>query len=268
MRPPLAHLALLCLGLVLPMLGCQGSGIRFGEDSIITDLFMRGQDNPAEMARDLYDPDRRYRGTVRLANELADPDPALVAIFRTNLNDREPSIRAAAARGLAIHGVAADGTLLARALDDDVAIVRRAAAVALQRIHHPPAVGRMLQLIDPLQEPEQTIRVEAALALGQYPQTPVVLGLVASLRSDNEQSLAVHRAVVRSLELLTGQNFGLDFIAWQRWIDDSRQWFADGQTYTYPVYSRSRRWFEYFPWMPMPPNETTSSPIGLTRPPR
>lgn len=267
MRSPTAHLVLPCLCLVLPLAGCQGSGIRFGEDSVLNDLFMRTQDNPAEMARDLYDPDRRYRGTVRLANELAEPDPVVVDIFRTNLSDREAAVRAAAARGLAIHGVAADGAALAKALDDEEDIVRRAAAVALQRIHHPPAVGRLLELIDPIREPDQTIRVEAALALGQYPQTPVVLGLVGSLRSDNEQSLALHRAVVRSLNLLTGQDYGLDFIAWQRWIEESGRWFSDQQTYTYPVFARDRRWYEYFPWMPLPPNETPSTPIGLTRPP-
>lgn len=256
----------MCIGLLLPLAGCQGA--RFGEESVLNDIFTRTQDNPAEMARDLYDPDRRYRGTVRLAYELAEPDPVVVGVFRVNLDDQEPAVRAAAARGLALHGTASDGAALARALDDPEPIVRRAAAVGLQRIHHPPAVGRLLQLIDPLREPDQTIRVEAAQALGQHPQTGVVLGLVESLRSDTEQSLAVHMAVVRSLETLTGQTFGLDFIAWQQWIESSGQWFADAQTYTYPVYSRNRRWFEYLPWMPPPPNETPATPIGLARPPR
>lgn len=255
--------------LVVSLAGCQsGPGVRFGEDSIVTALFNQAQENPAEIARDPYDPDARYRGTVRLTVELLEPDDRILDIFRENLNDEYASVRAAAARGLATHGVAADGALLAMALDDPEPLVRRSAALGLQRIHEPASTDRLLQLIEPLKEPDQNVRVEAALALGQYPQSDVVVGLVKSLRSDTEQSLAVHVAVVRSLELLTGQDFGLDFIAWQRWIDENGAWFADQQVYTYPVFSRNRAWWEYVPWLPLPPNEESSTPVGLTRTPR
>lgn len=248
--------------------GCQGQTPQFGEDSVFNNIFNTTQVNPAELARDPYDPDARYRGTVRLAVQLAEPDDRILEIFRINLRDPEASVRAAAARGLATHGVAADGALLAEALNDPEPIVRRAAAMGLQRIHEPAAADRLLELIDPMSEPDQGVRIEAAVALGQYAQSDVVAGLVASLRSDTEQSLGVHAAVVRSLTLLTGQDYGLDFIAWQRWIDENRNWFADQQPYTYPVFSRSRRWFEYLPWMPLPPNEQTSTPVGLTRMPQ
>ena len=248
--------------------GCQGGGLQFDDDSVLNNIFGTTQANPAELARDPYDPDARYRGTVRLTVELAEPDERILDIFRVNLDDPEASVRAAAARGLATHGTAADGTLLAAALNDPEPIVRRAAALGLQRIHEPSATDRLLELTNPLVEPDQNVRVEAALALGQYTQPDVVAGLVASLRSDTEQSLGVHAAVVRSLELLTGQDFGLDFIAWQRWIDQNRSWFADQQPYSYPVFSRSRRWFEYLPWMPLPPNEQAATPVGLTRPPQ
>lgn len=254
---------------VFALAGCQGGpGVQFGEDSIVNRLFNEGQANPAELARDPYDPDARYRGTVRLAVELLEPDDRILDIFRANLSDEDASVRAAAARGLATHGVAADGSMLAAALHDPEPVVRRSAALGLQRIHEPGATERLLQLIDPIVEPDQNVRVEAALALGQYPQSDVVVGLVASLRSDTEQSLAVHVAVVRSLELLTGQDYGLEFIAWQRWIDENGAWFADQQAYTYPVFSRSRAWWEYLPLMPLPPNEESSTPIGLTRTPR
>ncbi len=253
---------------LLLLAGCQGGGVQFGEDSIINNLLTTTQANPAEMARDPYDPDARYRGTVRLTVELLEPENRILDIFRVNLADEDASVRAAAARGLATHGVAADGRLLARALNDPEPLVRRAAALGLQRIHEPSAADRLLQLIVPTIEPDQNVRVEAALALGQYPQPDVVGGLVASLRSETEQSLGVHAAVVRSLELLTGQDHGLDFIAWQQWIETNGAWFADQQTYTYPVFSRSRAWWEYLPWMALPPNETSSTPIGLTRTPR
>lgn len=248
--------------------GCSGSNVHFGEDSIVTDLFSNAPENPAELARDPYDPDARYRGTVQLTLRLLEPDDRILDIFRDNLNDEYASVRAAAARGLATHGVAADGVLLAAALDDPEALVRRTAALGLQRIHEPSATKRLLELIDPENEPDQNVRVEAAIALGQYPQSDVVTGLLTSLRSDTEQSLAVHAAVVRSLELLTGQDFGLDFLAWQRWIDENSAWFADQQAYTYPVFSRSRAWWEYLPLIPLPPNEVSSTPIGLTRTPR
>ncbi|MEQ9095526.1 MAG: HEAT repeat domain-containing protein [Phycisphaerales bacterium] len=267
MTRSLASLGAMC-GLLLLMGGCQGTGVQFGEDSIVNKIFATTQVNPAELARDPYDPDARYRGTVRLTMELLEPDERILAIFRDNLQDEYAAVRAAAARGLGIHGVAADGALLARALDDPEPMVRRAAAIGLQRIHEPSATGRLLELIDPENEPDQNVRVEAAIALGQYPQSDVVTGLLTSLRSDTEQSLAVHAAVVRSLELLTGQDFGLDFIAWQRWIDQNGSWFADQQTYVYPVFTRSRAWWEYLPWMPLPPTETSSTPVGLTRTPR
>ena len=252
----------------LALAGCQGGGIRFGEDSVFNNIFATPQDNPAELARDPYDPDARYRGTVRLTVELIEPDDRILDIFRINLRDDDASVRAAAARGLATHGVAADGALLAEALDDPEPIVRRAAAMGLQRIHEPEATDRLLELIVPTIEPDQNVRVEAALALGQYPQSDVVVGLLASLRSETEQSLGVHAAVVRSLELLTGQDYGLDFIAWQRWIDENPRWFADQREYTYPVFSRSRAWYEYLPWLPLPPNEEPSTPVGLTRTPQ
>lgn len=260
---------LLLVPIAFVLVGCQGgTGVRFGEDSVVNNLFGESLENPAELARDQYDPDARYRGTVRLTVELLEPDDRILDIFRVNLRDEDTSVRAAAARGLATHGVAADGMLLASALDDPEPIVRRSAALGLQRIHEPSATERLLQLIDPTIEPDQNVRVEAALALGQYAQSDVVVGLVASLRSDTEQSLAVHVAVVRSLELLTGQDFGLDFIAWQRWIDEDGAWFADQRAYTYPVFRRSRDWWEYLPLMPLPPNEESSTPIGLTRTPR
>ena len=260
-------LLILC-PMVLVLSGCQGAGLQLSDDSIFNELFGTPQDNPAELARDPYDPDARYRGTVRLTVELLEPDDRILDIFRANLVDDDPSVRAAAARGLATHGVSADGALLASALDDPEPIVRRAAALGLQRIHEPSATARLVQLIDTVNEPDQNVRVEAALALGQYPQNDVVVGLLTSLRSDTEQSLGVHAAVVRSLELLTGQDFGLDFIAWQQWIDTNRDWFAGQQEYTYPVFQRRRAWFEYLPWLPLPPNEESSTPVGLTRTPR
>ncbi|MEQ8317464.1 MAG: HEAT repeat domain-containing protein [Phycisphaerales bacterium] len=250
----------------LALTGC--GGIQVGEESIVNRFLNTPQANPAELARDPYDPDARYRGTVRLTMELLEPDDRILEIFRDNLDDEYAAVRAAAARGLGVHGVAADGALLAAALNDPEPIVRRSAATGLQRIHEPEATDRLLELIEPTTEPDQNVRVEAALALGQYPQSDVVVGLVASLRSETEQSLAVHASVVRSLELLTGQDFGLDFIAWQSWIDENGSWFADQQDYVYPVFSRSRAWWEYLPWMPLPPNETSSTPIGLTRTPQ
>jgi hypothetical protein len=31
----------------------------------------------------------------------------------------------------------------------------------------------------------------------------------------------------------------------------------------YPIYSRDRDWWEYFPFVPPPPNEQASTPAGL-----
>ncbi|MEO1007892.1 MAG: HEAT repeat domain-containing protein [Planctomycetota bacterium] len=242
---------------------------QLGEGSVLNNLFAGPQENVAELAQDPYDPDARYRGTVRLANQLVEPDELVVDIFRENLDDEYASVRAAAARGIAAHGRAADAALLIDALYDEDPLVRRAAAMGLQRMHDPDAVPRLIELIDPEIEPEETIRVEAALALGQYPQSEVVLALIESLRSDLEQSLTVHRSAAGSLATLTGQDYGLDFERWQRWSDSESDWFAGQEEYIYPVFSRSRAWYEYIvPVLPPPPNETPSTPIGLSRAPR
>jgi len=249
--------------------GCASDAwLPVGEESILRKLLTRTPPNPAEQARNPYDPDARYRGTVALTNTLVRPEPELVQIFRDNIRDRDASVRAAAARGLATHGTADDADLLIEALGDDEPLVRRAAAIGLQRVHDPAAIDPLLALLDPAAEPEATIRVEAALALGQYANGRVVQALIASLRSDQEQSLAVHRAAVRSLELLTGQDFGLDFAAWQSWADGRRDLFEGQREYTYVVFRRSPAWYERLPVVPDPPNETSSTPIGLRRAPR
>eukprot|EP01025_Chloroclados_australasicus_P003720 TRINITY_DN10893_c1_g1_i1.p4 TRINITY_DN10893_c1_g1~~TRINITY_DN10893_c1_g1_i1.p4 ORF type:complete len:135 (+),score=21.73 TRINITY_DN10893_c1_g1_i1:2-406(+) len=88
----------------LALTGC--GGIQVGEESIVNRFLNTPQANPAELARDPYDPDARYRGTVRLTMELLEPDDRILEIFRDNLDDEYAAVRAAAARGLGVHGVA------------------------------------------------------------------------------------------------------------------------------------------------------------------
>ena len=79
-------------------------------------------------------------------------------------------------------------------------------------------------------------------ATAQYAQARVVEALISALRDD---SLAVNRAALDSLRILTGQDFGVDDAQWVAWRDgmtDSDAMFAARRDYAYPVFRRGRRW--------------------------
>src|SRR5262249_27777046 len=135
------------------------------------------------------------------------------------------------------------------------------AARALQRLHNPVAVEPLLAALDMDKELEPRVRVEAASALSQYPESRVVDELIKSLRDDN---LAVNRATQEALRTLTGQDFGFDRAAWQAWARGTPELFAARTVYVYPVFHRDKKWYEHIPLVPGPPNEQASIPAGLT----
>src|SRR5262245_54601127 len=87
--------------LLILALGACDLNLRPGSESILeafSTSYTPGQ--MAQMAINPYDANDRYLGTLGLANENFANEPPYIRLFQTNLNDVEPSVRAAAARGL------------------------------------------------------------------------------------------------------------------------------------------------------------------------
>ena len=226
-------------------------------------LFVRP--SPAQAtawALDKKDADKRYRGTLLLANAPFAGEEPYLELFQDNLNDPDPAVRAAAARGMAHHGLPEHVPLLIHALSDDELIVREEAARALQRVHNDRAVGPLLGRLNPEIEPEHSVRQACARALGQYAEPRVLAALAASLR---DSSLAVNRAASDSLHTLTGQDFGLDQRAWLGFIAEAADPFMGRLRYVYPAFHRDRKWVEYIPLVPQAPNEPEAEPAGMPR---
>jgi hypothetical protein len=222
----------------------------------------------AEMAVDPWDADARAKGTMLLANGYFGGEPPYRALYLARTEDGDPIVRAAALRGLALHGQPEDVPRIAEMLGDPSDRVRLEAARALQRVHNPRAVDALLASIrvpDPTRagrsgEPEPSVRAEAAHALGQYPEPRVVPPLINAL---DDRFLAVNRAALQALRTLTGEDFGLDRRAWLEWNGQTESPFAGRTAYVYPAFSRDRFFWEYIPFVPQPPNETAGTPAGF-----
>ena len=223
--------------------------------------------DPAEAARwaaDPYDPDKRQKGMLLLANAPWGGESVYLRFYENALADEDAGVRATACLALGRHGDPDQAPLIAERLTDSDQIVRREAAHALQRLHNPLVVQPLLRAADQRNESDSETRAAAVTALGQYPDARVVQILIASLQ---DQRLLVNQSALASLPVLTGQDFGYDVGAWVQWSADSDDLFAGRGSYVYPVYRRNPKLWELFiPWM-HPPNETASTPVGLTRGP-
>lgn len=217
----------------------------------------------AEMADNPYDANDRYRGTLLLANASFAGEPVYIALFERRIVDEDPSVRSAGARGLANHGEPRHVVMLVRALSDPDALVRREAARGLQRLHGDEAVMPLIQALKPASESDRDVRIAAATALGQYPRVEVMDALIAALEEDRQ--LAVNDAALGSLRTLTGQDFGISRTAWVQWRQSATDPFEGRRPYVYPIFKRGKYVYEYFPWVPDPPNEVAGPPVGLPR---
>ena len=222
-----------------------------------------GPPTPSEAAAwaiDKYDANNRYRGTLLLAGAPYAGESVYMELFRDNADDVDPGVRAASIRAIANHGSLEDVKYLVNGLKDTDKGVRVEAARGMQRVHSAAAVQPLLEVLDAEKEPEDDVRLEAALALGQYAENRVLDGLIVAIADPN---LAVNRNTLFSLRVLTGQDFGYDQKAWMLWTKKESKPFAAQAGYMYPAFSRERRWWEHLPFMGNPPNEPSSVPLGL-----
>ncbi|MFG0304920.1 MAG: HEAT repeat domain-containing protein [Phycisphaerales bacterium JB040] len=239
--------------------GC-GVEMRPGAKSLFEAFAPPTPTEAADMALS-EDPDERFKGLQLLANAPFGGGDPYLELYADSLQDEDPGVRWAAVSALGRHGGPEHVELVLPFLDDEDPLVRSATARALQRIHEPVAIEPLLETILIDNEPVDSVRAQAADALGQYASRAVLQGLVAAL---DDSSLAVNRSTLRSLETLTGQNYGLDQRAWLDWIRDAGpDVFAARRPYVFPTFQRDRKLVEYLPLVADPPNESPNTPVGM-----
>lgn len=214
----------------------------------------------AAWAVDPYDADKRYRGTLLLANAPFGGESVYLELYRGAVSDGDPAVRAAAIRGLALHGAPSDVERIVPNLAAEDRLLRWESARALQRLHEASAVPALLRAIDEKNEAEPLVRSAAATALSQYPEPRVLDGLISAL---GDRDLTVNQAALAALRTLTGQDLGLNIRAWVAWRGETRDAFAGRQPFVYPVFYRDRRLLEWVLPFWRPPNEIASTPEGM-----
>lgn len=265
-------LVLLFTGAAATLGGCEALDIDpNAEGQGLLELMLAPKPLTATLAeaQDPFDPDRRARGMLALSMTSAGGDPAYVSLYAENMEDPDPSVRAAACKALGRHGRPEHAPIILKALSTDSDPgVRREAARSLQRIHNPDAIEPLLatlrapELLSARGKGEDVaeVRAEAALALAQYRERKVLQGLIAALA---EQRLTVNRNALVALKTLTGQDFGYERQVWSAWLKDAPDPFAGATLFEYPAYTRDKTFFEHFPFVPRPPNEPSTTPSGM-----
>jgi len=240
------------------MLGCDTISSDFGSfaDSFSPPTPLQA----ATWAVDTTDPENQRRGVALLASAPWGGAEAYVRLYRLYVEENsDPLVKAFALKALGRHGDAADASLVAKQLTSPYRIVRLEAARSLQRLHDPRVADTIWpRLIDETEDAE--IRLELAVALGQYPKESVFQALVAAL---DQRELGVNWSALDALETLTGEDFGLDKQAWLSWAAATPKAFADRETYLYPVFRRNLDFIDYVVfWQPVV-FEDPGVPIGM-----
>jgi hypothetical protein len=269
---------LLALALAAGLAGCESLGLDIpkGSDSILAAFSGPSPSDAAAWSTDPNSADKRYRGTLLLANAPWAGEPVYLALYEDAAKDPDASVRTAGIRALALHGNPSHVAIILQHLslkDEPDRLVRVEAARALQRLHDTSAIEPLIQAlrpptrhlvgerwIDEPNEPDAGVRAQAAEALGQYPERRVAQALIVALHDGN---LSVNYSSLRSLRTLTGQDFGYDTALWQDWFKAAPDTFAARSTYIYPVFQRPKRFYEYIPFFPPPPNESPAAPVGV-----
>lgn len=218
---------------------------------------------PEEAARWAVDPfnaDNRARGTLLLANAPWGGEDVYVRLYREQIKDADPLVKAVAVRALAMHGSPEDVPTIAGLMSQSEKYLRWECARALQRLHNPVAIKPLTERLNTKNEQEASVREAAASALGQYADRAAFDALVAAL---DDRDLAVASAARRSLSTLTGRDLGEDVRPWVAYSKESGDLFAGRKTYQYPIFERDPDWLEYVVPFLKPPNEKPGVPVGL-----
>ena len=245
------------------MTGCSQISEDFGD-------LMSGINDPtpyeaAVWAADFNNPGRQRRGVVLLSNADFGGEEAYLELYRTLVEDStNPLVRAAAVRALGRWGDGPDAQIIAAQLGNDSPQIRLESAIALQRIHERPIEDRIWRRLVDADE-EESIRIELAIALGQYDSDASFQALCDAL---DDRSLSINLAAADSLRIMTGRDFGLDAATWLSWYDGQRRDddnpFAEGQIFLYPTFQRKIGFFESLAFWSPKTFEDPGVPRGLS----
>jgi HEAT repeat protein len=259
-------LRLLCSAILMAATALSHTACTGSKDSTIFSGILEPftPPTPAQAARDafnIYDPDTRRRAVQFLAAAPFGGEDAYVRTYRLLIDDADPTVRAACANALGLHGAPEDAALLIPLLSDRVSFVRWEAAQALQRIHNPAAIDPLLRVLRNPDEEDPDVRMAVATALGQYPTPAVFDALLGVL---NDRDFAVVKAASQSLATLTGQDLGYDGYDWIDWAKNHRtDLFAHQQPYTYLPYVKPPTFIQKMKFWKDRPVAQPQAPAGL-----
>ena len=252
------HLIAVTAGAILLVSGCDSMREDFQD---FTEKFSPPSPFQAAVwASDFNDPGLQRRGVILLSNATFGGERTYVDLYRVLASEStDPLVRAAGIRALGRWGDPADAIVIANQLKNDYRQVRLEAAIALQRIHEESVEDRIWrQLID--ESEDEAIRIELAIALGQYPTDSAFQALALTLE---DRSLAMNLAAADSLRVLTGHDFGIDGPAWLSWYETTKSPFAQVEIFLYPTFERPVTFFEKLAFWDPTVFETPAPPRGL-----
>jgi hypothetical protein len=214
----------------------------------------------AVWASDFNDPGLQRRGVILLSNATFGGERTYVDLYRVLASESvDPLVQASGIRALGRWGDPADAIIITDQLENEYRQVRLEAAIALQRIHDESAEDRIWRrLID--ESEDEAIRVELAIALGQYSTDSAFQALALTLE---DRSLAMNLAAADSLRVLTGRDFGIDGPAWLSWYDSTKSPFAKAEIFLYPTFERPITFFEKLAFWDPTVFEKPAPPRGL-----
>jgi hypothetical protein len=250
-------LRLCALAIVASISGCDSLS---SDISNMTSSFMPPSGaQVGTWATDFTNPEEQQKGLVLLGTATWGGGEEYLKLYRTCIEGPwDPLVKAAAIRSLGNHGEPEDAILIATQLDDEIEYVRLEAAKSLQRIHNDEVADDIWRRL--VIEKDSSIKVELAIALGQYPNDGVFQALAQALEM---RELAVNLAAWDSLRYLTGENHGSSAREWLAWYETTTSPFAGEEIYLYPVYTRPLGFFDTINFFNPTVWEKPGIPTGL-----